>query len=322
MKTIFKIIMYSALLFSFIIISTSLVSALDENLNIRIIKDEGSQVKENKHLENIESDEDWKVKIWWEKWIHNTLFKIARDLKNVFFAIATIFYLVIVFKVLFADNSEEEFSKFKKWIIWITAWIIVMQISYAFVKTLFDRWVSDNLAFELTENIIFPLIEILQTWAAFFFISVAIFTFYIIVTANWDEEKIKSWKMSIVYAIIWFITVKFAKDIVEAVYWKIDCQVGEWFIIQWYNNRECINKAELTWLVDIIVNVINWMNSIVWIIVVIMIIYAWIQVLLSAWTEEKLKKAKMSILYIAIWVAILITNYLILSFFIIPETII
>jgi hypothetical protein len=58
------------------------------------------------------------------------------------------------------------------------------------------------------------------------------------------------------------------------------------------------------------------MNSFVWIIVILMIIYAWFTVLTWAWDEEKLKRAKTSILYIAIWILILIINYLILTFFI------
>ena len=319
MKTIFKIIMSLALLFSFATISTNIVFALDENLNIWGIKNEWNQVEENDHLKEIKSDEDWEIRKWWEKWIYNTLFKIARDLKNVFFAVASIFYLIIVLRIIVASNSEEEFQKFKKWIIWITVWIIIMQIAYSFVKILFDRWVWENLAFNFIGDLIFPLVELLQIAAAFFFIAIAIFTFYRMITANGDEEKIKSWKMSIVYAIMWFIIVKFSKDIVEAVYWRIDCKTSAWGIIQ-YNDWECINKAELTWVADVIVNVINWLNSLVWIIVVIMIIYAWTQVLLSAWDEEKLKKAKSSLLYIAIWVAVLITNYLILTFFIIPES--
>jgi hypothetical protein len=50
--------------------------------------------------------------------------------------------------------------------------------------------------------------------------------------------------------------------------------------------------------------------------------YAWSLVLLSAWDEEKLKKAKSMILYVAIWVLLLAFNYLILTFFIVPEKVI
>jgi len=42
------------------------------------------------------------------------LVKVARALKNIFFAIASIYFLIIVLRLLFTENSEEEFGKFKK----------------------------------------------------------------------------------------------------------------------------------------------------------------------------------------------------------------
>jgi flagellar basal body-associated protein FliL len=50
-----------------------------------------------------------------------------------------------------------------------------------------------------------------------------------------------------------------------------------------------------------------------------MIIYTGSQIIFSAWDEEKMKKAKSSILYILIWIFILTMNYLILTFFLVPE---
>jgi hypothetical protein len=44
--------------------------------------------------------------------------------------------------------------------------------------------------------------------------------------------------------------------------------------------------------------------------------------LLFGGDEEKFKKAKKSIIYIAIWIAILALNYFILTFFIKPEVVI
>ena len=51
-----------------------------------------------------------------------------------------------------------------------------------------------------------------------------------------------------------------------------------------------------------------------------MIIYAGIQILLSRGDEEKIKKGKNAIIYIAIGLGLLVMNYLILTFFIIPES--
>jgi hypothetical protein len=50
-----------------------------------------------------------------------------------------------------------------------------------------------------------------------------------------------------------------------------------------------------------------------------MILFAGAQILFSNWDGEKLKKAKNTIIYVAIWIAILVCNYLILTFFLLPE---
>jgi hypothetical protein len=125
--------------------------------------------------------------------------------------------------------------------------------------------------------------------------------------------------MSVLYAIIWFIVIRFAKILVDSTYGVIDCGwIDSWFFQIVGNN--CINKWNLSWFVQSVVNIINWMNSLVGIIVVIMIIYAWFTIIFSAGDEEKMKKAKMSIVYIAIGLFLLFANYLILTFFILPET--
>jgi hypothetical protein len=43
------------------------------------------------------------------------------------------------------------------------------------------------------------------------------------VTTNGNEEEAKSGKMSIVYAIIGFVVIRFAKTIVDTTYGTIDC---------------------------------------------------------------------------------------------------
>jgi hypothetical protein len=137
------------------------------------------------------------------------------------------------------------------------------------------------------------------------------------VTANGKEDSVKAWRMTIVYAIIWFLVIKFAKLIVYTSYWKINCNTDfTWFLSFTSNwSKNCIERANIWSFAQIILDIINWMNSFVWLVVVIMIIYAWSQVLLSAWEEEKLTSAKKSLLYIAIWLLVLVSNFLILTFF-------
>ena len=267
----------------------------------------------NNRLNSIKNaDKDFTVSQWWEKWIYNSIIRIARDLKNLFFMLSWLFLTILVLKLLFSSKTEEEVSNFKKWVIWISVWIIVTQIAYYFINVLFDKEINVRLAENFIDVIIKPLIYLLETWAAFFFLAIMIFAFYKMVTANWDEEKAKSWKMSIVYAIVWFIVIKVSKALVSTTYWKTNCKS----IYQ----VNCVTDTNVTWFAYIVVQIINWMNGFVWIIVILLIIYAWFLTLTSAWDEEKLNKSKNIILYIVIWLWILITNYLILTFFIIPET--
>ena len=274
-----------------------------------------SSVEANDPLNKLKnSTTDFTVAEWWKKWIYNSLIRIARDLKNLFFIIAWLYFLILVIKLLFSDKTEEEASNFKKWIIWTSVWILITQIAFYFVNVLFGKDITIELASNFIDIIIKPLIALLETSASFFFLAVMIYAFFIMVTANWDEEKTKSWKMSVLYAAVWFIIVKISKALVSTMYWKTNCTN----ILQ----TNCINQTNIEWFAGIVVNLIDWMNWFVWIIIILMIIYAGFLTITSAWDEDKLKKAKASIIYISIWLAILITNYLILTFFLIPETII
>ncbi len=269
------------------------------------------QVTNNDRLKNLQDDEFHDVWIGWERWIRNGLLNFARDLKNLFFAIATVYFLIIVIRLLFATNSEDEFNKFKKWLLWMTVWIIVMQIAYSFTLVIFDEWVNWWIAYSILEKVINPLIKLLETAAAFFFIAVAIFAFYRMVTANWAEDKIKTAKTTILYAIIWFVIVKIARFLVDAAYSTVICDWTLWVT--------CTSSTPVEWIIWIIIRIINWTNSFVWLAIVIMIIYAWTRILLSRWNEESIKKAKATVFYAIIWVFILVINYFILTFWIIPE---
>lgn len=316
MKNLLKLSLVIAILFSFFNPNISVYSADSINeLNLKTWNDasENSATKQNDYLNSLYNEEqDLNVSIGWEKWIVNSLVRIARDVKNVFFIIAWIYFLILVLRLLFWDNTEEESNTFKKWLIWISVWIIVTQIAYYFINILFDKNINTDLANNFIDVIIEPFIYFLQTAASFVFISIMILSFFMIITANWDEEKINKWKMNVLYSIVWFIIIKISNTLVASVYWKTTCPN--------ITNVNCSIETNTEWVAWIIIKLINWMNWFVWIILIIMVLYAGFNVLTSAWDEEKLKKAKTSILYIAIWLAILIASYLILTFFLIPES--
>lgn len=283
---------------------------------------ESSNANANDKLQDFNGNDQFiKVSTGGEKGIYNTLIRVAKDLKNLFYAIATIYFLVITLKLIFSSNTEEELGKFKKGIIWITVGLILMQIAFAFTKILFDQGVSARLWASLIEHIVFPIIALIQTLAGIFFIAMAIFAFYRLITANGNEEAIKSGKMTILYAMIGFMIVRFAKAIVEAFYGRINCESFSLWFVQ-VSGENCVNRTDVSEWINIIISLINWLNGFVAIAVLIMIIYAWAQIMLSAGDEEKIKKGKQSIMYIAIWLGVLVMNFLILTFFLRPESII
>lgn len=251
----------------------------------------------------------------WANWIKNTLVQIAKDIKNLFFVLATIFFLLITLRLIFAENTEEDFWKYKKWIIWITMWLVVMQVAFYFVVAIYDRWAWATLADSLLTNVIKPLLNLLSTLASIFFLWIALYSFYRLISAWWNEEKIKNWKNSIIYAILWMALVKFASKIVETIYWKYVCNISPLWV------QECwIQKVwDLSWFSKIFLDLINWLNWFVAIVTVLMILYAWSLILFSWWDDEKLKKWKNIIVYALIWILILVISYLILTFFIWPN---
>jgi len=254
----------------------------------------------------------------WQIWVYNTLVLFARDLKNLFYIISAIFFLVICLKLIFSSNTDEELWKFKKWIIWITIGLIVMQIAFVFVEVVFDRWVSARLWVSIIDSIVYPLIELIRTLASIFFIAMAVYAFYRLVTANGNEEAVKSWKMSVLYALIWFLLVRFAQEIVEAFYGRVSCW-GAWWsfvVVEW---TECLNTSDLSQGANIIITVINYLNWFVAILVLLMIMYAGAQILLSGWDEEKISKWKKSLIYIALGLFVLAINFWIVTFFLAPD---
>jgi hypothetical protein len=236
------------------------------------------------------------------------------DVKTLMYIIAGVYFLLITIRLLVSWNSEEASENWKKWVIWISLWIIVMQLAYYYVLILYNKDVNGHLMDDFYTNVVKNIISLLETATSFVFIVVMIFAFYMMITSNWEEEKYKSWLKTVMYAFIWFILVKLSDTIITAIYWELG---DRWVKCEEYDIYwNCVMSPDMKEAVNIVAKVINWMNGFVWILIIIMIMYAWAQVLLWNWDEEKLKKAKKSIVYITIWIAILVMNYLILTFFI------
>ena len=69
--------------------------------------------------------------IWNDTW--DFLVRIADSLVIIFFIIAVPYFFIIVIKLIMNENSEEEATNFKKWIIWISIWLWLMKFAQAFL---------------------------------------------------------------------------------------------------------------------------------------------------------------------------------------------
>lgn len=294
-----------------ILILPSISFAWENNINVsNTNKTSGI---DNKKLNDLfENDKNFfSISDTWEKWIKNLLFNIARDVRIVIFTIVVLIWMIMVFRFLFSEQSEKSAWNFKKWFLWATIWLVVIQIPYSFYSVVFDKEVNVNLANSIQIKLIQPFLNLLMFLVSFVFISISIYAFFRIITAWWEEEKIKKWKTTIIQAIIWYIVIKVSETLVEntLVVW-----CSSWL---WVTNN-CEQK--ITQNSQVIFDIINWFNTFVALAIVLMVIYAWFLIVTSAWDEEKYKRAKWIMIYIWVWVLVLFASYLILTFFIVPES--
>ena len=164
MKILLKIIFIILICLSVFSTNTHMWFA-DDTENLKTGEGTEKIERKNDYLYDLHNDEtDFLVdkEGLWEKWIRNATIRIARDLKNLFLVVAWVYFLIIVLKLLLSSKTEEEISNFKKWIIWISIWIIVTQIAYYFVQILFDKEIWLDLAKSFVKTIIQPLISLLD----------------------------------------------------------------------------------------------------------------------------------------------------------------
>lgn len=249
-------------------------------------------------------------------WLNLAFINIAFQIKNFFVGIAVLFLIIGVLKLLFSPAWDEDVKKWKSNIIWVSVGVFIMQIAFSVWKTLILNEINDSVGgwlwYQFWISIFEPIVNIMQMLAAFGFMLMMLYAFYIIVTGGGDEEKLKKWKNIVIYALIWFFLIKLPKSIIEAIYGNVSNQCKTAISV-----ATCeMERQNLSWAVGIIAKIFNFFNTFLTILCVILIIYAGWLVLISWGDEEKLKKAKHTILYIVVWFVILVASQAIFKFFI------
>lgn len=252
----------------------------------------------------------WKV---WEAWAKWLLFTVAKDLKNVFIAVAVIYFFVLVLRLFFWQWSEDDMKKLRIWILWTTIWIITMQMAYTAVIAMYDKGIWSATAIWLSNAVIIPIIRLLEVVTSFIFIAMAIMAFFKIIWSGWNEDGYKKWINTVINAFIWFILVKVSARLVYSIYWEVNCDTT----MLW--TQQCtdpLKNPNLTDTAKIIASVLKYSTWFIWIIVIILIIWAGFLMISSSWDEAKSKKAKSILKYIITWVILIAVSVGLFNFII------
>ncbi len=289
-----------------------------DNVNITTVN---NGTGKNTELDAFAGTDGKFFEVWtttWEQWVKWLILNIAFDLKSIVFVFVLLLVVIMVIKLLFSENTEEQQKKLKLWILWSSIWLMVMQIAASVSKVVFDKSINGWLGVDFWKKIVEPFTHLLMLWASFIFIAMWIRVFYKMVTAGGNEEGIKKWKTTLIQLIIWFIVIKFSSIIVTNTF-NPQCG-GITISLLWTNVCDGKNIENIKDNTKIIFALINWFNTFLAVIIVIMIMYAGFLIMTGGWEEEKNKKAKKIILYSWIGLLILFASYMILTFFIIPES--
>lgn len=240
---------------------------------------------------------------------------VAFQIKNIMLALAVIFLVIAIIKLLFSPNDEESVKKWRGSIIWTSVGIIVMQMAFSIWKTLIltgDSTIDSRLGWAIWLQIFSPIVGILQLLASFAFLLMMVYAFYIIVWGAGDEEKMKKWRRTIIYGVLGFFLMRFPEPLIRALYGSPNCTQHSLITI-----GSCeIEKQNISGVVGIIGKIITYFNGFLMLICVLLVIYAWWLVLISGGDEEKLKKAKSTILYVIIGLIVLVVSHALFRFFI------
>ena len=81
-----------------------------------------------------------------------------------------------------------------------------MQIAFSIWKTLLitddHSTINGVLSWEFWNQVVAPIVALMQFLAGFLFLGMMIYAFYMMVTGSGDEERVKKGRSMVIYAII------------------------------------------------------------------------------------------------------------------------
>ncbi|MCK9272779.1 hypothetical protein M0P65_04510 [Candidatus Gracilibacteria bacterium] len=302
MRKLFKILFLVTLLFSsFSVFAIGDIKTVDP----RAASDRGN------YLDTFKENEHFMGNFVGEKGAQNLLLVVAKDIKNIFIAIAVLYLFITTIKLFFGSGGEEDIKKWRLSILWVSIGIIIMQISYVAFASLYDKGITEATAAGFSGSVLNPIIKLMEVMASFIFISMAILSFYGIVTGGGSEEKYKKGVQGVQAAIIGFILIKISARLVNSIYGTVNCtNTG----LATTCNGQALGNPNLSDTVKIIRSIIQYSTGFIGIIVIVLIIYTGMTILTSGGSEEKMKKAKSNLTYIVIGILVIVLSVSLFQF--------
>lgn len=261
---------------------------------------------------------------WWWKTISNFVLNI---LSNIVIPLAisvwVVMWIIWAYKLLFSSDEKQIASWLKMVVFWII-WIIIMMSARYIWAVLFEdifnfegqssgywlTWIQ--LSKQLYDKIAYPFIKIaLYLALAVIFIILVWKSISLITKSDWTSHK-KALTM-IGRCAVSILIIIWAKNIVEAIYWKqeqvfnVDSPENLWAIWSWIladNN------------IPIVYNVVTRILSILSLVIFLLILVQWFRMLINPSKVENVQKLWKSLLYTLIWLFIIWVWYLLTNAFI------
>lgn len=98
------------------------------------------------------------------------------------------------------------------------------------------------------------------------------------------------------------------------ILWILLFSVNQTFAMDFWLNRV---DARLQWwqwdFIQVAMNIISYLVWLIYIIAIVLWIYAWFQILTSWWDDWKVKKWKQTLIYVVVWLAVLLLSSVIIN---------
>lgn len=259
--------------------------------------------------------------LWWWDSIRSFVFnKIVNVITPLIIIAGVIVWILWAYKLFFSDK-EEDLKKWAMLIIYWVVWIIIILSARYIWNVIFEEmlWSWDatwlnwvDLAQTLYKKIAYPFIKIilyLALWVLFLILAGK--TLWFITKSDWSGQK-KAITM-IARSAISILVIIWAKQLVEAVYWKQDDVLTQnaqnlWDMWGWILANKSIP------ILYTAINRIMWLTSLV---VLIIIIFQTFQILVNPDKSENRQRIGKTIIYIFIWILIIWTWYVLTNFLVV-----